>query len=70
MNPESRLREIACLNQIGAYQEALLVCRSFEESPPKDFNRQRYHQLRVLAEQEHKMIEISLSDDFLSGKKK
>jgi tetratricopeptide (TPR) repeat protein len=65
LDPESRFREINCLNRIGAYQEAMEVCRSFESEPPEGFDNNRYNELYSSAKQEQKMIEECLSDNFL-----
>lgn len=68
LTPESRFREINCLNQIGSFAEALAVCRSFEEPPPAGFDEARYRELRALAIRECQMLETCLSEEFISTK--
>ena len=68
LNPESRFREINCLNQIGSFSEALTVCKSFEEPPPTGFDEARYRELRALADKEYRALETCLSEEFTPTK--
>lgn len=45
LDPESRLREISCLTRIGAFDEALELCASFDEPRPLGFSAERYDEL-------------------------
>lgn len=65
LNPESRFREIHCLNQIGSYAEALDVCKTFEKPPSAGFDKIRYQELRTLARRERQILETCLSEEFL-----
>ncbi|RMF58204.1 MAG: hypothetical protein D6748_09435 [Calditrichaeota bacterium] len=68
--PESRFREIQCLIQIGAYSEALEVCKKFQESPPDDVDIDRFNNLKELVLNEQRLLEQALDDNFLiTGKK-
>jgi tetratricopeptide (TPR) repeat protein len=60
LNPESRRREISCLINVGLYRDALKVCYSFLNPPPGPFSRDRYNDLKVFAEKEIKILELSL----------
>lgn len=66
LNPESRFREIYCLNQIGAFEDAMKLCKSFKGPLPQKFDNKRYLELQGLAKQEYKFIEACLSDNYLS----
>lgn len=52
LDPESRYRQIMCLNQVGLYEEALGVCTSFEHPSPVGFDPERYTALQSLARRE------------------
>lgn len=54
--PEARYREICCLNQIGAFEDALAGCNAFQSEPPAEFNPNRYKELRSLAEAEATLL--------------
>lgn len=63
--PESLVREIYCLNQLGLYQEAHQRCLSFETQPPANFDENRYRELRSVVQREQLILEKCLSyDDF------
>ncbi len=61
LDPECRYRELACLNQIGSYDEALALCSTFEASPPTVFNPRRYDELRTAISREREMLQVCLS---------
>lgn len=63
-SPESRIREIYCLNSIGDYQAALEICQTFEQEPPPQFDRQRYEALRTVARQQRHILERCLAEPF------
>lgn len=63
LNPESRIREINCLNRIGMFEKALEVCRSFEKPAPPVFPEERYRRLCELAQRERQMLESCLRDE-------
>jgi len=69
LSPESRFREIQCLVRVGAFPEALNVCRVFGNSPPPQFDPKRFRELKQLVEQEERALETVLNDDFLSNGK-
>jgi len=63
--PESRVREIYCLNQLGLYQEAHQKCLSFETQPPANFDENRYRELHSIIQREQLILEKCLIyDDF------
>lgn len=62
LDPECRLRELACLNQIGSYDEAYRLCQTFDAPPPAGFEAQRYGELRVAASMEREMLQQCFSD--------
>jgi tetratricopeptide (TPR) repeat protein len=62
LDPECRIRELACLNQIGSYDEALSLCATFDAPPPGGFNIGRYDELRISVSGEQKMLRLCLSD--------
>lgn len=62
--PEALYREICCLNRIGAYAEALEVCRRFDEPAPPGMSEARYRELRELAENERRILESCLAEEF------
>jgi tetratricopeptide (TPR) repeat protein len=57
LDPESRLRQIVCLNQIGLYDEALNVCRTFDAPTPEEFDDARYEALKMEVEKERDVLE-------------
>lgn len=61
--PESRYREIICHNQVGRYEAALRVCRSFPEHAPDGFDSNRYAELRELVKNEESLLLRCLSED-------
>ena len=63
--PESRFREIHCLNRIGAFEQALAVCRRFTAPPPDGFDPERYNELSSLARREAAALQACLNDDFM-----
>ncbi len=65
LTPESRFREIQCLNRVGAYRQALAVCRTFSPQPPKGFDPERYNELYSLVQRETGAIRSILADDFM-----
>lgn len=65
LNPESRYRQILCLNRVGAFEEALALCHTFDHDPPKGFDIDRYRELCHLVAQERQMLETSLADNYL-----
>ena len=64
LDPEARFREIHCRTQIGAYSEALALCRTFALPPAQCFSEERYRELRTLAEQEGKILQALLAENF------
>lgn len=60
LNPESRRREISCLINVGLYSDALKICYTFLNPPPALFSRERYLELKKIAEREIKTLELSL----------
>jgi tetratricopeptide (TPR) repeat protein len=71
LDPESRYREIICLNQVGSFEEAYRVCLSFESPSSADFDRQRYDDLCALVKKEKEILYACLSESsspqFLTG---
>jgi len=61
LDPESRFRQIVCLNQIGAYDNALKVCMTFDQPSPAGFDETRYRQLRQSADVERMMLQTLLA---------
>jgi len=64
LDPECRLREIICLNQVGSYETALQVSLTFENPRPAGFDLRRYEELRAVAMREREMLQACLSVDF------
>ncbi len=64
LDPEARFREIQCTTQIGAYTEALHLCRTFAQPPAPGFSEERYRELQALAEREQKIIQALLAENF------
>lgn len=64
LDPEARIRELACLNRTGSYDEALSLCETFDAHPPGEFSVGRYNELRTVASREQKMLQRSLSNRF------
>ena len=62
LDPESRVRELTCLNQIGSYDEALTLCESFDAPPPGGFNVSRYQELRTVISRERNLLQQGLSE--------
>jgi tetratricopeptide (TPR) repeat protein len=60
--PEGLLREIACLDRIGQYEEALNVCRSLGAVPPKGFNPNRFAEIASLVSKEQALLERCLAE--------
>lgn len=58
LDPESRLRQIVCLNAIGLYDDALEMCRSLDAPAPSDVDAQRYAVLSEDVQRERMMLEI------------
>jgi len=55
--PEGMLREIACLDQIGRYEEALNVCRSLGAAPPKGFDPGRFAEIVSFVSKKQSLLE-------------
>ncbi len=66
LDPESRYRQIVCLNQVGLFNDALNVCRTFDAPAPDDFDNQRYETLRNEVRKEREMLEACLTGQRLS----
>lgn len=66
--PEARYREICCLNQIGAFEDALAGCHAFQSEPPAEFNLNRYKELRSLAEAEATLLTRCLTQQMVFEK--
>ena len=62
LDPECRLRELSCLNQIGSYDEAYNLCQTFDEPPPAGFEANRYHEIRTAVLREREMLHHCLSE--------
>jgi tetratricopeptide (TPR) repeat protein len=62
LDPEGRIRELACLNQTGSYDEALSLCETFDAPPPGGFSVGRYKELRMSVSREQKMLQLCLSN--------
>jgi tetratricopeptide (TPR) repeat protein len=62
LDPESRLRELSCLNQIGSYDEAFSLCQTFDAPPPVGFEPNRYRELQLAASREREMLQQCLAD--------
>ncbi|HMU43353.1 MAG TPA: hypothetical protein PKA80_08640 [Ignavibacteriaceae bacterium] len=54
--PESKWREINCLNQIGFYDEALKTCNSFYSVKPEGFDELRFSELRQKVQREKEIL--------------
>lgn len=67
LHPESRYRQIICLNQIGLYEEAINVCHSFERPAPTGFNSGRYGELQSLARHERDLLQACLHPALRKG---
>jgi len=67
LNPESRYRQIICLNQIGLYEEAINVCQSFERLSPTGSNSDRYRELQFLARHERDLLQACLHSAMVKG---
>ncbi len=61
--PESRVREIHCLNQLGLYQEAHHRCLSFKTQPQASFDENRYRELLAVVQQEQLILEKCLINE-------
>jgi len=62
LDPESRLRELACLNRVGSFHEALGLCRTFDSPPPIGFDERRYHELQAVVSGEKTLLERCVAD--------
>ncbi len=60
LEPESRLRQIMCLNHIGQFDEALNVCRTFDAAVPGEFDRLRYQTIHNEVLKERGVLEACL----------
>ncbi len=65
--PESLYREIICHNQVGQYEEALMLCRSYLASAPAGFDPRRYVELCDLVRKEEVLLERCLGEDSASS---
>jgi tetratricopeptide (TPR) repeat protein len=70
LQPESSFREILCLEQIGAYHEALHRCSAFHANPPVDFDAERYAELFSLVHRKKEILEACLNQSFSPSQKK
>jgi len=61
LDPESRLRELSCLNNIGSYDEAMKVYSTFDAPAPRGFGETRYFELQKNVERERAMLHDVLS---------
>jgi len=61
LDPESRVREICCLNQIASYEEAFSLCETFDHPPPPAFSATRYLDLREVVSRERDILNRCLS---------
>jgi tetratricopeptide (TPR) repeat protein len=62
LDPESRVRELACLNGIGSYHEALNLCQTFDFPPPVGFSERRYQELQAVISRERAMLQSCVLD--------
>jgi tetratricopeptide (TPR) repeat protein len=70
LDPESRLRELSCLNRIGSFHEALGLCCTFDSPPPIGFDERRYRELQAVVYGEKAMLERCVADrPFLTNAK-
>jgi len=60
--PESCYREIISHNQVGQYEEALMLCRSYPASAPEGFDPLRYAELYNLAKKEEALLVLCLAE--------
>lgn len=60
--PEGMLREIACLDRIGRYEEALNVCCSLGSTPPKGFDPCRFAEIASWVSKEQALLERCLAE--------
>jgi len=61
--PESRYREIICHNQVGRYDEALAVCRTFPAQAPAGFDPRRFAELYDVTKKEEALLVQCLGED-------
>jgi len=64
LRPESRWRQVQCLESIGSYGDAVEVCNRLAKPAPDGFPVSRYNMLRDLAVREKELLSESLSDPF------
>ncbi len=62
LDPESRFRELACLNHVGSYREAFNLCQTFGAPPPGGFPADRYRDLQAAIAKETEMLQRCFSD--------
>lgn len=67
LNPECRYRETISLIQIGAYEEALQVIRSFDFPAPDKFPEKRYAELKELVNKEKRILRYCFSNNHNAG---
>jgi len=70
LQPESCLREILCLEQIGSYHEALHLCSAFHANPPANFDAERYAELFSVVNRKKAILEACLNQNFSPSQKK
>lgn len=61
LDPESRFRELVCLNHVGSYPEAFSLCQSFDAPPPGGFPAERYSELRASIAREAELLQRCLA---------
>ena len=66
--PEAHYREICCLNQIGAFKEALVACQVFPHEAPVGFDLNRYQELNGLVKAEAILLKQCLAEPTMSRK--
>lgn len=64
LEPEAKLREVYCLNNVGRYEEALGVCLSIEGCAPEGFSPGRYAEILAIARREQEALQSCLSVDY------
>lgn len=62
LDPESRVREIVCCINVGLFDQAICLCRTFEAGPPEGFPEKRYGELQAVAARERSSL-TSLSQE-------
>ena len=62
LDPESRFRELACLNHVGSYHEAFSLCQTFDAPPPGGFPADRYRELQKSVVMETEMLHQCFPD--------